>query len=56
MITNLFFIFLITFILILGGSAFKALIAFAQGKPIDLNLKNPLNLKPRWPKDPKNTK
>ncbi len=53
MITNIIYIFLITLILILGGWAFKALISLAQGKPVEINLKNPLNLKARWPKEPK---
>ncbi len=51
MLTNISYIFLISALLILGGWAFKALISLAQGKPIELNLKNPLNLKPRWPKE-----
>tara|TARA_Y100001968_G_scaffold54875_1_gene46123 strand:- start:3 stop:134 length:132 start_codon:yes stop_codon:yes gene_type:complete len=42
--------------LIIGGWAFKALIALAQGKPVMTNLKNPLNLKARWPKEKKETK
>ena len=53
MITNIIYIFLISLILILGGWAFKALISFAQGIPVEINLKNPLNLKARWPKEPK---
>ena len=53
MVTNISYIFLITALLILGGWTFKALIALAQGKPLDVNLKNPLNLKPRWPKETK---
>ena len=53
MLTNIIFIFLISAVLIIGGWAFKALISLAQGKPIGINLKNPLNLKPRWPKDTK---
>ena len=56
MITNIGFLLLISLILIIGGWAFKALIAFAQGKPIVMNLKNPLNLKARWPKDTKEGK
>ncbi len=51
MFTNIIYIFLISLILILGGWAFKALISLAQGKPVEINLKNPLNLKPRWPKE-----
>ena len=51
MLTNISYIFLISALLILGGWTFKALISLAQGKPIEINLKNPLNLKPRWPKD-----
>ena len=42
--------------LIFGGWAVKALISLAQGKPIEINLKNPLNLKARWPKDTKGSK
>ncbi len=53
MLTNISYIFLISVILILGGWAFKALISIAQGKPIEINLKNPLNLKARWPKENK---
>ena len=51
MLTNISYLFLISIILIVGGWTFKALIAIAQGKPIEINLKNPLNLKARWPKD-----
>ena len=53
MLTNFSYILLIFTILIIGGWAFKALIALAQGKPLDINLKNPLNLKARWPKENK---
>ena len=53
MLTNISYIFLIFVMLIIGGWAFKALITLAQGKPIDINLKNPLNLKARWPKETK---
>ena len=53
MISNISYILLISLLLILGGWAFKALISLAQGKPVEINLKNPLNLKPRWPKDTK---
>ncbi len=53
MLTNISYILLISTLLILGGWAFKALISLAQGKPIEINLKNPLNLKARWPKDKK---
>ena len=51
MLTNISYIFLISVLLILGGWAFKALISLAQGSPVEINLKNPLNLKPRWPKE-----
>ena len=51
--TNISYILLITIILILGGWAFKALISLSQGKHIEINIKNPLNLKPRWPKETK---
>ena len=50
MLTNISYILLIFTILIVGGWAFKALISLAQGKPLGINLKNPLNLKARWPK------
>ena len=53
MLTNISYIFLISVLLILGGWSFKAMISLAQGKPVDINLKNPLNLKARWPKDAK---
>ncbi len=56
MLTNIMYLFLITLILIVGGWALKALIALAQGKPVELDLKNPLNLKARWPKDTKESK
>ena len=51
MLANISYIFLISVILILGGWSFKALISLAQGKPVEINPKNPLNLKPRWPKE-----
>ena len=56
MVTNISYLILITLILIVGGWAFKALIALAQGKPVKLDIKNPLNLKARWPKDTKESK
>ena len=51
MLTNIGYIFVISLILIFGGWAFKALISMAQGKPVEINLRNPLNLKARWPKE-----
>ena len=56
MLTNISYLLLISLFLIIGGWGFKALIALAQGNPVELNLKNPLNLKARWPKDTKETK
>ena len=53
MLINISYLFLISMILIMGGWAFKALISIAQGKPVEINLKNPLNLKARWPKEKK---
>ena len=53
MLTNISYIFLISMFLIVGGWAFKALIALVQGKPVEINLKNPLNLKARWPNENK---
>ena len=54
MTTNISFIIFIALLLILGGWSFKALISLAQGKPIEINFKNPLNLKARWPRENKN--
>tara|TARA_Y100001968_G_scaffold227266_1_gene210026 strand:- start:1362 stop:1532 length:171 start_codon:yes stop_codon:yes gene_type:complete len=56
MLTNISYLLLITLFLIVGGWSLKALIAIAQGNPIELNFKNPLNLKARWPKDTKESK
>ena len=56
MLANLSYILLISMLLILGGWTFKAVIALAQGKPVEINLKNPLNLKARWPKETKTSK
>ncbi len=53
MLTNISYVLLISVLLIFGGWAFKALISLAQGKPVEINLKNPLNLKARWPKEKK---
>ena len=53
MLTNISYIFLISALLIFGGWALKALISIAQGKPIEIDLKNPLNLRARWPKETK---
>ena len=53
MLTNISYIFIITVILIFGGWMFKAMISLVQGKPVEINLKNPLNLKARWPKETK---
>ena len=53
MLTNISYIFLITLLLVFGGWAFKALISLAQGKPVEINLRNPLNIKARWPKERK---
>tara|TARA_Y100001968_G_scaffold285781_1_gene286008 strand:- start:393 stop:563 length:171 start_codon:yes stop_codon:yes gene_type:complete len=56
MLTNISYLLLILTILIFGGWSFKALIALAQGKPVQTNIKNPLNLKARWPKDTNDSK
>jgi len=53
MLTNISYIFLISVLLIFAGSALKALISLVEGKPVQVNLKNPLNLKARWPKEKK---
>ncbi len=49
MISNLVYIGLISVLLIISGWSFKAIIAMIQGKPINTNWSNPLNLKARWP-------
>ena len=51
MLTNISYILLISVLLIFGGWAFKALISLVQGKQVEINLKNPLNLKARWPRE-----
>tara|TARA_Y100001968_G_scaffold324402_1_gene363651 strand:+ start:916 stop:1104 length:189 start_codon:yes stop_codon:yes gene_type:complete len=48
---NFFSFIRIALILIVGGWVFKACIALIQGKKIELNFLNPLNLKARWPQD-----
>ena len=45
-----FFEFLrIAFILVVGGTAFKVCLLLLEGKKIEFNPFNPLNLKARWP-------
>ena len=56
MLTNISYLLLISLFLIFGGWAFKALISLVQGKAVEINFKNPLNLKARWPKDTKDSK
>ncbi len=53
MITNIEYLLLITFLLLCSGWVWKALIALTQGKSVNFNLVNPLNLKARWPKEKK---
>ena len=53
MLSNISYIFIISLLLIFAGWMFKAMISLAQGKPVEINLKNPLNLKARWPKETK---
>lgn len=48
-LTNFFEFLRIVIILVLGGTAFKACISIMQGKKVQLNPFNPLNLKARWP-------
>ena len=52
-LSNFFEFLRIALILIVGGWSFKACIALIQGKKVELNLLNPLNLKARWPKKDK---
>lgn len=48
---NNFFEFLrIALILVVGGTAFKVCINLLEGKKIEFNPLNPLNLKARWPR------
>ena len=56
MLTNISYLFLIVLILVVSGWSLKALIALAQGSPVEINPKNPLNLRARWPKDTKEGK
>ena len=49
-LSNLFEFLRIALILIIGGTTFKACISLLQGKKIELNPLNPLNLKARWPR------
>ena len=53
MVANIEYILLITFLLIFAGWVSKALMAITQGKPVNFNLLNPLNLKARWPREKK---
>ena len=48
-LTNFFEFLRIVLILVIGGTAFKACISIMQGKKVQLNPFNPLNLKARWP-------
>tara|TARA_Y100001968_G_C19231674_1_gene654794 strand:- start:340 stop:528 length:189 start_codon:yes stop_codon:yes gene_type:complete len=41
----------IALILVIGGWVFKACISLIQGKSIEFNFFNPLNLKARWPRE-----
>ncbi len=50
-LVNSFAFIRIALILVLGGWVFKACISLIQGKKVEFNLLNPLNLKARWPRD-----
>ena len=49
-LSNLFGFIRIALILIVGGTVFKACISLLEGKKVEFNLFNPLNLKARWPR------
>ena len=48
---NFFGFIRIALILVIGGWLFKACISLIQGKKIEINIFNPLNLKARWPRE-----
>tara|TARA_Y100001968_G_scaffold311937_1_gene334556 strand:+ start:492 stop:680 length:189 start_codon:yes stop_codon:yes gene_type:complete len=48
-LVNSFAFIRIALILVIGGWLFKACIALIQGKKVEFNFLNPLNLKARWP-------
>ncbi|WP_320664766.1 hypothetical protein [Prochlorococcus sp. MIT 1223] len=48
-ISNLLAFLRLFLILLIGGTIFKACISLMQGKKFELNLRNPMNLKARWP-------
>ncbi len=53
MVSIIEYLLLIMFLLICGGWVFKAFISLLEGKPVNFNIVNPLNLKARWPKEKK---
>lgn len=48
-LSNLFEFLRLFLILLIGGTLFKICISLIQGKKVELNPLNPLNLKARWP-------
>ena len=54
LVNNLFYLSIITFLLLTAGWVVKAIMSLLSGKPVSLNLSNPLNLKARWPKEKNN--
>tara|TARA_Y100001968_G_C18693218_1_gene407846 strand:+ start:137 stop:310 length:174 start_codon:yes stop_codon:yes gene_type:complete len=51
MFSNILYLILISLLLIIGGWVLKAFISLSQGKPINFNILNPLNLRARWPQN-----
>ena len=49
--TNLLYIILISTLLISSGWILKAILSISQGQDVNFDIKNPLNLKARWPKN-----
>lgn len=48
-LSNLFAFIRLFLLLLVGGTAFKVCISLIQGKKVELNPLNPLNLRARWP-------
>ncbi len=46
---NFFGIIRLFILLVAGGTVFKICVSIIEGKKVELNFFNPLNLKARWP-------
>ena len=49
--SNFFEFIRLLLLLVLGGTVFKVCISVIEGKKIEVNPLNPLNLKARWPRE-----